>query len=1131
MKKSFIRRFYCNYFTLKPILRIMKLSTILLLISTFSMFASNSFSQSMKVNLHFENATIKEVLLEIKKQTNVSFLYNNEELNDTKRVTLNINDNSLADVLNILFEKQNLEYSIEDNVILIYKPQQQSLPFNQLQPDKKIITGTVTDNNGEPIIGASIVEKGTSNGTVTDMNGKYSLSVSEKSVLQISYIGYNEQQLTVTNNTNYNIVLQENLLLLDEVVVIGYGVTTKREFTGSVSSMRLENSPIALSANSNALEALKGSIPGLDIGATNSAGGQPSMLVRGQKSISGNNDPLIVVDGVIFLGSINDINPNDIASFDILKDATSAAAYGSRSGNGVIIITTRKGKTGKPLINLNVTGSMQNWHLRPELMKGENWLNMVRDKNRYEDYSFLGTQQLINYDADKQTNWLDESTRTGWIQDYQVSVSGAGEKMNYYISTSYADNKGIIRGDDFSRMTVLGKINTYITNWLEIGVDAAYTHSDYSGAGANLTSALHLSPYDMMYRSNSSLLEKYPDGKSEGVNPLWNVNSDAFDDYDVRNNFRINTFMVVEMPWVKGLSYRLNYAGNLDYRRFEQFSHESNYAPIGPYDDDSRYSVSTQQNYLGTANGFFQNIKTTSWVMDHILNYKNRFGAHSVDLTAVATRDSKMVKDEKMTGSDFSANGNTVLGVDGLHYAAIQKLLVDNKNNTKRRNIGYFGRLSYSFNDTYYLTASYRRDGASVFGTQNKWGDFGAVGASWRISNESFMKSINYLSDLKLKLSWGKNGNQGIDPYGTLSRVSAGSSGGIFYPFGDTGKPSYGIKQEMIGNALLGWETTEAWNMGFESSWFDHRLSVELDVYFSKTYDQIFDRSIPPMTGFNEMKSSMGEVKNRGFELTLRSDNIRTKDWNWTTSLTLWLNRNKLSRLYGEDLDGDGKEDDDIANNRFIGHSINSFYGYKQDGIVQQSDVEYMKANGVEAGTPKYVDLDGDGTITVDDRTILGNRDPRFKLSMGNTISWKNLELYFFLTGTFGGNGYFQQENASAYMAGLASHFSSNNIYIPYWTTENPSNKYPAAWFTGDNKFRGLQSRSYVRLQDISISYTFNQSFIKNVGINNLKVFFSGKNLFTITGWKGGDPEIGNTIYQGTYPVATTFSLGANISF
>jgi len=725
---------------------------------------------------------------------------------------------------------------------------------------------------------------------------------------------------------------------------------------------------------------------------------------------------------------------------------------------------------------------------------------------------------------------LDESTRTGWVQDYQVSVSGAGEKMNYYLSSSYSKNEGVVVGDQFSRNTILGKIDTEITDWLKVGIDAAYTHADYSGVAANFMTMTTLNPYDMKYHDKEKkLLEKYPNGQNDLVNALWDTDSDKLEDVDTHNNFRMNAYAEVKIPWIRGLSYHFNYSTTYQTRREGRFYHENYYVPIGPYDDENRYSTATQNNYLASANGYLNNDKTTTWVIDNILRYNREFGNHTIDLTAVATRDSHYYRRERMTGSDFSANGNTVLGLDGLHYSNNQKIQL---NNIKRRNVGYFGRASYSYNDTYYLTASFRRDGASVFGQNNKWGNFAAVGGAWRITHESFMKEIDFLSDLKLKLSWGKNGNQGLDPYRTLSTVSTGATGGVYYPFGNNGQSYYGIIPDRIGNSNLGWETTEAWNTGFESVWLNNRLFVDLDIYFSRTYDQIFTRSIPVMTGFSTMQSSMGEVKNKGVELTIRSHNIQTKDWNWSTGLTFWLNRNKLHRLYGEDLDGDGKEDDDIGNNLFIGHSINTIFGYKQIGIVQESDTEYMKANGVEAGTPKYADINNDGSITIEDRSIIGSKEPNFKLNLSNTLAFRNWEMYVMLTGSFGGGGYYQDSNKPAFIAaGRSDYHTANNIYVPYWTADNPSNKYPAVWYLGDNYFLGLQSRAYVRLQDITLSYTFRENWVKKAGIQNLKVFFTGKNLFTFTGWDGGDPEIGSTITSGTYPVMTTLSMGANISF
>ncbi|WP_262483796.1 SusC/RagA family TonB-linked outer membrane protein [Bacteroides uniformis] len=701
-------------------------------------------------------------------------------------------------------------------------------------------------------------------------------------------------------------------------------------------------------------------------------------------------------------------------------------------------------------------------------------------------------------------------------------------KCHYYMSTSYTDNQGIIIGDDFSRFTMMAKISTDITDWLEVGADASYSYSDYSGAGAEYNRAVLLGPYDVMYRKGTDLLERFPLGSNEFENPLWKDQSGTYDNLDTRRTFRINAHAVVKLPWVKGLSYRFNYSAYMNVNDGAEFYHEGYYAPLGAYDDDSRYSAETVYSKLGSTNGYYQNTRANSWVVDNILNYKNTFGKHTIDLTAVATRDSKFDRWDKMEGRDYVANGNTNLGYNGLQYATTQKTTTGI---TRRRNAGYFARASYSFDDAYYLTASYRRDGASVFGADNKWGNFYAFGGAWRVTHEKFMEKVRFLNDLKLKLSWGRNGNQGIDPYGTLSEAVIGPGGGIAYPFGNSTVPSFGIKQNSLGNSGLGWETTNSWNFGFESAWLNNRLFVNMDVYLSRTTDQIFNRTIPSMTGFDSMKSTMGEVANRGVEFSIHSVNIENKDWRWDTNLTFWLNRNELVHLYGEDLDGDGREDDDLGNNLFIGHSIHSIYGYKVAGIVQKDDTEYIQANGATPGNPKYVDVDGNGTIGVEDRTILGTSDPRFKMSLSNTLSWKNFELYFMLTGTFGGNGYYVSENAPAFLAGGGGGAYSNNMYIPYWTEERPSNKYPAANFSGDGRFKGLQSRAFVRLQDITLSYTFNSAKIKNFGINNLRVFFTGKNLFTITGWENGDPELGNTILSSTYPISTNLSLGANISF
>ena len=639
---------------------------------------------SAQISLSMQNKSTREVIREIEKVSDYRFFYNDNLSGLNTKISVSAQGENIRDVLEQIKSQAQITYIIkENNQIVLFAPGYVS---SSTQQNTRKITGIIKDQSGEPVIGANIVEKGTTNGTITDIDGEYSLEVGSNSILVVSYIGYITQEIPVGKNNTLDVLLREDTETLDEVIVIGYGTTKRKDFTGSVSSVKLENSPIALSPNLNALESLKGNVSGLDIGATNSAGGEPSMQMRGQKSISGSNDPLIVVDGVIFMGSINDINPNDIASYDVLKDATSAAAYGSRSANGVIIITTKRGKTGKPVVTFNATGSMQTWQNKPELMKGEQWLESVMARNNSSDLSWLKPQELANMEAGREINWLDASTRTGWVQDYQVAVSGAGEKMNYYLSAAYSDNQGVVIGDDYNRITALAKINTDITSWLQIGVDAAFTKSDYSGVGANIGEATQTSPYGVMYRNESEkLLEKYPYTQSS-VNALWNTDKSVRDNKDIRNNFRANAYAVVKLPWVEGLSYRFNYAGNLSKNQSGDFYYEGYFVKEGAYDDETRYSPATLQSLLASANGKINNNTTDSSVIDNILNYKNTFGKHSIDLTAVATRDRKKYEMIETTGSNFAANGNTTLGINGLHKATVQKVNMDNN---QRSNIGY----------------------------------------------------------------------------------------------------------------------------------------------------------------------------------------------------------------------------------------------------------------------------------------------------------------------------------------------------------------------------------------------------------------------------------------------------------
>jgi TonB-linked SusC/RagA family outer membrane protein len=994
----------------------------------------------------------------------------------------------------------------------------------------RTVTGTVTDQDGTALQGVSVVPGGATRGVTSSADGRFSIALPENTrILSFSYVGYLSQDVVLNGEASITVAMKRDSGTMNDVVVIGYGTARRKDITGAVSSVKIENTALALLPNVNALEALKGTVPGLNIGPVTTAGGQPSMLIRGQRSISGTNDPLILLDGVIYLGSISDINPNDIASFDVLKDAISSAAYGSRSANGVIAITTKKGKLGKPVINFRANGGIQSWQNQPVMMKGEEWIIAVNDRNRYAPgtTSWLKEGEIANRNAGKETVWLDEATQRGVAQDYQVAVSGAVQNINYYLSTSYNDNKGIVVGDEFNRISVFGKINAKVTSWLELGVDANYSQRDYSGVAANIGAAQLMSPYGVMFRDDAGNLEKYPYTQSL-INPLWGVQDGTITNKDITDNFRLNAYAVVRLPWIKGLSYRVNYLSNLDRRQAGSFTFENYYVREGA-GIPGRYDPASIQSLLTNANGNIANITTRSYVWDNILNYQTRIQRHRIDLTAVATRDHRKIEDVNTTGSNFAPNGNTTLGFFGLSKAAVQRVILSNE---ERSNIGYMARASYSFDEKYFLNGIVRRDGASVFGEDNIWGNFASVGAAWMISNENFMKNIKPLSSFKLRANWGQVGNQGLSPYATLSQIQNSAAGNARYEFSNApGLISYGLVQTTLGNPSLGWEKTESVNIGFESGWLNNRLFVDVDAYSSRTTDQIFVRVIPIFTGFNTQLASLGEVANKGLDVMVRTINIQKKDLNWSSALVFNINRNKLVHLYNEDKNGDGTEDDDIANNFFIGKSLDAIYGYEQDGIVQADDATYIAMTGAAPGAPKYKDLNNDKKIDPADRAIQGYRKENFRLSIANTVNYKRLELYVMVSGIFGGSNFYRQTNGAAYMTSGTGRFNDNTISKPYWTPENKSNVYPSAYFSGDSRFLGIQSRGFVRIQDVSLSYSFDTNWMKSAHINALRVFVGAKNLARFTDWVGGDPETGTTVQQNTFPVPTTLSFGVNLGF
>ncbi|WP_372757426.1 SusC/RagA family TonB-linked outer membrane protein [Mariniflexile sp.] len=1007
------------------------------------------------------------------------------------------------------------------------------------------ISGNIKDSQGIPLLGASILEKGTTNGTYSDFDGNFSLNVKNtNAILVISYVGFVTKEVAVANQKNIDLVLETDAQSLDEVIVVGYGTAKRKDITGSVERVNLEDSPIALSSNTSVLQSIRGATPGINIGTQNQVGQTPSIIIRGQNSINGDNDPLIVLDGVVFLGSINDVNPNDIASIDILKDASAAVVYGSRASNGVILVNTKKGKTSKPVIKISSSTGFNTWQNKPNLLSRDKYLEKYATQTGAASVDAIVWEEEyrnVLQDEGVDTDWIDLVSRNGEIQKHNVSVSGRSDGVNYFFSGGFEDQEGVIIGDNFNRVSLRSRVQADVTDWLEVGIDGSYTNSDFSGVTANLGQAMLMAPIGYPYRyegqpfntvsNTSTALERYPTANNV-ESPLWGTDGTR-DLFDKRNYFRLAANATVKIPWIEGLKYTFNYSLSSQYRRLDSFYYESYYVglPTEGQSYYSRYSQAAIEANLSQANGSNSNYKDYNYVMDNIISYSNTFGKHKVDLTLVATRDYRKYDVSTLSGNDFAALGNTSLGVNGITFATTQNNSYDI---TERSNVGYLGRLSYGFDDKYNVTAAVRRDGASVFGADRRFGTFWSLGGAWTLTKEDFLSNSDILNYLKINASYGTNGNQGLSPYQTLSGVITGQPGDIEYAFGDNPSVSqYGIEQTSLGNSELGWESTTSLNFGIHSAWLNNKITLDADIYFSETKDQIFNRNIPSTSGFTSILASLGQIDNQGVELSLGSKNIETKNFSWSSTLTYWRNRNKIAKLYGDDIDGDGIEDDDLSNSLFIGESLGAIYGYEYIGVVQESDTQYIADNGAQAGDPMFRDLDGlPGITAAGDRKILGFSTPNFRMGFSNTFTYKDFTLYALFTGTFGGDNFFLGSNPRS--NSLQSRFDYNDVDNgEWWTPENQSTTNLRPDYN-DSRYLGLQSRGFVRLQNVNLTYKFRPELLEklDLGINSLEMYTSADNPLIFTNWfGGGDPERGISAQSGTLPVMTAYTFGVNISF
>ncbi len=1133
-----------HWHLLSKLLLIMKMCTILILTTALHVSA-RSYTQS--VTLSEKNISIERAFKMINKQTGVEFIYKYGLFKDMKPVDINVRKHAVGDVIDLLLKDAALSYTMKNNIIVIRSKPALNAPVRETAIEEMApIKGTVKDKAGSPLVGISVTISGKTGGTTTDETGSFSLQADPGDELVLSGVGYLPYKVKVGTQLSLMIVMSEAASQLDDVVVVGYSTQQRKNVTGAITSVKMEGSPKATVPFVNPLEALQGTA-GINVGPTTTAGGNPSIMVRGQNSITANTNPLIVLDGVIFNGNLNEINMNDVASFDVLKDASSAAIYGSRSANGVVIVTTKKGKTDKPRINLNTYYGLQDWTRIPKMRGPEAFLEFRKSNlgalgiDTADMTKVLSPLELQAYNEGHTTDWMKDIKQHAPIQNYEISVSGRTSNLNYYFSAAFLDQKGVLYNDNFKKPTLTLKLENNITSWLSYGINGYYSSRDYSGLSPNLYMATYMSPYSYKYLegTDNTVLQRFPAQVTSLFNPYWgnaSLSEPGYydDDMEKYSSIRGTGFVNVKFPFIKGLNYRFNLTANRNNTELGYFHHE-----FGEVNTLVPEQVANPSQFLPRAHGNRTNGITKSWLMDNLLTYNRSFGDHSVDALLGYTRDHSQSDTVIFRGLDFGNIGTTSMGFYGLQNATNY---TGYTSYSMFANVGYIGRIGYGYRDKYFLTVNFRRDGNSAFSEGNKFGNFPGASVAWTASEENFLDNVKWLDFLKFRLSYGKTGNQGINPYATRAQVGTG-----FTVFGNT--TTQFTTPATLGNKSLTWETTTALNFGINFAVLKNRLSGYVDLYQSNTQDQLILRAIPIMTGYNTVNANRGEVANKGMEIGLNSINVSTAGgFRWESGVNFWLNRNKLLHLSGFDGNGDGKEDDDIDNSLFIGKSLGAIYDYTFDGIVQAGDIEYKNSTGFIDGDVKFRDISGpdgkpDGKITTHDRSIIGYAKENFNFNISNTFSYKNFTLYFSFNAIIGGGkeNFFLGSNLRGLNPAAILPTSANWLDQPYWTDQNPNNEHPRANYTNAYGYGFYQSRSFGRLQNLSLSYNVPQEITERLKISNLRFYLSGTNLLTFTGWTGLDPansaQIGgnggstNNAVNKSTPLMRAFTFGMNVGF
>lgn len=1063
----------------KYFFRVMRILCILM---TFclSTFAVEIHSQNTYLTLKGNSMTVRQLVKQIEKQSNFLFVLNSDKINLNENIRVSKNSSSIKEILDEAFAGKGIAYRVEgDNIILIKETYNQ-----QPHSTERKISGKVVDVTGEAIIGASVLVKGTTNGTITDVDGNFTLQANNSDIIEVSYIGYQKQSISIGNKSVLNFSLKEDTKTLDEVVVIGYGTARKSDLTGALT--QVTDKSFAEQNVTRVDQALQGRASGVQVSNTVGApGGDVRIRIRGANSVLGDNSPLFVIDG--FVGAdYNLLNPNDIKSMEILKDASSTAIYGSRGANGVVLITTKSGsKDGNIKLSYSGNVSVSSLIKKYDMLNAGDFATLV---NQHDDamgvskHTFTD-EQIQDYYKNGGFDYMDAVFRNAVSTEHQISVNGGNEKTQFRISGNYLLQRGIVRESSYTRYTVRANINTKVNDKLSFRFNVNGASSEgknnqaRTGAANPIVQAMSWAPTTNPYDGNGGYLLSDPVGSIK-TNPLAMI----YDSENIYGRTFVNTTAGARYEIIPGLSADFQVVGDLGFYNNKYWNGEyaSNHQPSASKDNSQSLTVQTTSQ----------------------LTYDKTF-AKIHHINVVAALETQKYTWESLSGSASNLKFSE-LKYDNLAQAGSTSV---GSGYSMWSLLSYLGRINYTLMDKYLLSLSVRRDGSSKFADGHKYSTFPAGALAWNIGNESFIKNLNIFSKLKIRASWGLTGSQAISPYATLSSYNTG----IYYAY-NTGVRTNGIQMGDPGNSALKWETTEQKDLGLEFSFFNNRLNFEVDCYIKKTRDLLLNKSVPYFLGGGSMTANVGKLQNKGLEINISSDIISNKDWNWNTNINFASVQNKITDL--------GDETEIYSNTNisgwngqaeFIykkGESLGSFWGLKYLGPWQKDEAEEAAKFGCKPGDAKYEDLDGNHSIDGSDYQIIGCGMPKYTLGWNNTVTYKNFTLNAFIQGVLGVKklNYTRcMHLCAARDARQATLAEAKNIYVvgenedawlPAWS---PTSK----WEPQSTLF--LENASYLRMKNLSLGYNFK---VDKVG--DCRLSLSATNIFTLTKYKGNDPESSN---------------------